>query len=167
MTSIGRSEPTQPLSRSGSQRLLVPAYFTPSQEKWQTMCGAIYKSLATAVLVMNPRSGPGKTADPNYRAATDYCRGHRQAVIGYVYTDRASRPLSQVTSEIDRYYLFYPWIRGIFFDEMSNDETDKAYYRMLYEYVKSKTPKSSLLALSATLVPLLRTAARSMTAHGK
>jgi hypothetical protein len=30
-------------------------------------------------------------SDPNYRAAID-CRGKRQTVIGYVYTDRAKRP---------------------------------------------------------------------------
>ena len=73
----------------------------------------------------------------------DDCQGHRQTVIGYVYTDHAQRSLPEVESDIDRYYLFYPGIRGVFFDEMSNDEAHKAYYRTLYDYVKGKGPTPS------------------------
>ena len=43
-------------------------------------------------------------SDPNYRAAIDFCRGKRQTVIGYVYTDRAKMPLSQVRSEYVSHY---------------------------------------------------------------
>ena len=49
----------------GGQRLLIPAYFYPTQGRWEKMCGAIYKSLASAILIMNPNSGPGEVADPS------------------------------------------------------------------------------------------------------
>ena len=63
---------------------------------------------------MNPTSGPGTAADVAYRSAISHCQGHGQDVIGYVFTDYGNRQMNQVKSDIDRYYSFYPRIRGIF-----------------------------------------------------
>jgi hypothetical protein len=84
---------TGPIAIHGTQRLLVPAYYSPRDGLWTETTDAIYTSLATAVLVMNPNSGPGTEQDPvtdadkdAYRTAMGYCQRHLQTVIGYVNT---------------------------------------------------------------------------------
>jgi hypothetical protein len=132
-----------PMAIRGSQRLLIPAYFRPTGTRWQDTCNAINNHLVTAVLIMNPESGPA-TADhemyENYVSAMDACQGRQQTVIGYVPTDHADDiPLESAKADIDTYYDLFPRIRGIFFDEMSNKPERKPYYRELYTHVKAKS----------------------------
>jgi hypothetical protein len=126
----------------------VPAYFSPTKRLfgnpfatyWRVMANRIYNSLRTAIIIMNPASGPNTTKDPNYQKAIDYCQSRLQDVVGYVHTKYGSRPLDEVKIDIERYYLFYPNIRGIFVDTMSNNETMSDYYQDLYAHVKDKSP---------------------------
>lgn len=132
-----------PLAVPGDQRLIVPAYFYPSNNRWQELCDRLYRQLTSAVLVMNPSSGPGNARDDNYRSAVEYARTRRQRVIGYVTTRNPAneiRPLAEVSAEIDRYYTFYPGIGGVFFDEMSNNPGNKAKYQAFYTWAKGKSP---------------------------
>jgi hypothetical protein len=99
----------------------------------------MHKGLLRGVLVMNPNSGPGAAVDEQYRAAMTGCQSRRQSVIGYVSTQHGLRPAGQVRADVDRYFTFYPGIRGIFFDEMSNDDDTRAYYRSLYTHVKGRS----------------------------
>ncbi len=131
--------PIDPPLLIGSQRLLVPAYFSPRQTLWRDSCNAMHTGLLRGVLVMNPNSGPGMATDAQYRAAMTHCQSHRQSVIGYVSTQHGARPAGQVQADVDRYFQFYPGIRGIFFDEMSNGEDKRAHYRSLYAHVKEKS----------------------------
>jgi len=94
---------------------------------------------------MNPQSGPGVAVDIEYQSAMAYCHSKRQRVIGYVSTQHGARPLNQVRADIDLYYQFYPRIRGIFFDELSNDENTKSYYRFLYTHVKAKSASARVV----------------------
>src|SRR4051794_22145255 len=85
---------------SGSQRILVPAYYSPRGSLWKETTDAIYDNLTTAVLVMNPNNGPGAPESPitdadivAYRTAMDYCQDKRQSVIGYVKTRQSGGDL--------------------------------------------------------------------------
>jgi Spherulation-specific family 4 len=116
---------TGPIAGSGTQRLLVPAYFSARGSSWREMADAIYSSLTTAILVMNPRTGPGTDQDPvtnadkdAYRKAMEHCQARRQTVIGYVNTrkiDGSLIPSDTVRSEIDKYYKDYKagWVRSL------------------------------------------------------
>jgi len=128
-----------------TQRILVPAYFTPSSGKWQTACNAVSKERATATFIMNPDNGPGAAEDGNYRLAIDHCQARGHSVVGYVTTDHANRAMNEVTADVDEYYSFYPGIRGIFFDEMSNNVSHRDYYRALYMHVKSKSATARIV----------------------
>lgn len=61
-------------------------------------------------------------------------------VLGYVRTNYTNQPEATIKAEIDLYNSSYPNVRGIFFDEMTNDavQTHVDYYKRLGEYVKSK-----------------------------
>jgi hypothetical protein len=163
---------TSPIAVPGNQRLLVPAYFSPHGSLWKETTDAIYNRLTTAVLVMNPKSGPGTEENPvtdadkaAYRKAIDYCQDKRQAVIGYVNTrskDGSLIPLETVRRDIDQYYKDYKsgwvwwlirwpdrwfrWFRrgidGIFFDQMSNNAGTGDHYRSLYSHVKGRSSRA-------------------------
>jgi hypothetical protein len=62
-------------------------------------------------------------------------------VIGYVYSSYATRAITEVKTDIDRYHSFYT-VDGIFVDEMTNDSdaAHLAYYEDLYRYIKNKRP---------------------------
>jgi hypothetical protein len=172
---------TSPIAGFGNQRLLVPAYFSPHGGLWKETTDAIHNSLTTAVLVMNPNSGPGTEETPvtgadkaAYRTAMEYSQDHRQAVIGYVNTrekDGSLIPLETVRRDIDKYYKDYKagwvwrlirwpdrWLRwfrrgidGIFFDQMSNNAGTRDHYRSLYDHVKAKS--SSTLVVGNPGIP--------------
>jgi hypothetical protein len=129
-------------------RQLVPAYFYPSgsPNPWHTMCDAMNSEGDGSTAVINPASGPGTSADPNYTAAVEYCQEDGQNVIGYVYTQYTKRSLATVEAAISAYYSFYPTIDGIFLDEMAQTPTATAecagctmtvesYYKTLYSYI--------------------------------
>lgn len=116
--------------------IVVPAYFYPSAgSPWGPMTAAADKVPITAI--MNPGNGPGNGVDANYVAAVNAFRAAGGRVIGYVYSSYGSRPLAQVTADIDKYKTWYG-IDGIFVDEMSNTGPAEKlnYYRNIYNHVK-------------------------------
>ena len=138
----------------GNQRLLVPAYFDPSkrfwyrpdQTWWKAMSSRIYNSLTTAVIVMNPNSGPGAEAATKYRRVIDYCQRRVQDVVGYVDTNYGGDPPAPWKDHIDEYYNFYPNIRGIFLDQMSGSVLQEDYYQAIYHYIKdTKSPSARII----------------------
>jgi hypothetical protein len=126
----------------GNQHQLVPAYFYPdwwnTPNNWTRMCDAMNRSGGPSTAVMNPNSGPGAAANPDYAGAIAGCHARGQRVIGYVHTSYGARALATVASEIDAFYAFYPGIDGIFLDEMSTDPARRSYYSSLYRYVRTK-----------------------------
>lgn len=121
---------------AATQSIAVPAYFYPSYPDpvWtQLQSGAP----TVAVAVMNPASGPGASADPNYVSQIAAAHAAGITVLGYVYTSYAARPLVDVQADVDAYYAQYP-VDGIFFDEAANDCGQQAYYAGLDAYVKAK-----------------------------
>lgn len=75
-------------------------------------------------VIVNPASGPGRRADPNYTKAIDRLQGAGCVVLGYVTTSYARRPETDVRADIDHWLALYPRVQGIFFDEMTYEDAD-------------------------------------------
>src|SRR4051794_18613488 len=68
---------------AGPTELLVPAYFYPKPgSDWGRLDAAAKEVTLTAIL--NPASGPGKVADPNYIKAASNLRAAGGSVVAYV-----------------------------------------------------------------------------------
>jgi Spherulation-specific family 4 len=119
---------------AAAQTMAVPAYFYPGSY-WTQLDQA---KAGVGVAVMNPNSGPGSAADPNYVAAVKSAEAAGITVVGYVYTSYGSRSIAAVESDINNYYSWYPDLDGIFLDEASTNCANEPYYATLNGYVKSK-----------------------------
>lgn len=156
-----------PVTAHAAIELIVPAYGNPccggGQQMWRDLVATAEMADVTLNVILNPASGPGgPLIDLNYVDAA----GQRGAllglheagarVVGYVHTRYASRPMSEVKQEIDRYYSPSYWrgagvlVDGIFVDEMSNDLANVGYYRELRDYVTSKDAKATLIGNPGT-----------------
>src|SRR5712691_12740193 len=109
---------------AGAERVAVPSYFYPGPLWTELEGGAPTVGLA----IINPNSGPGPTADPNYAAQVTHTRAAGITVIAYVYTSYGSRSAATVEADIDAYYAQYPDLDGIFIDEVSSDCGLEPYY---------------------------------------
>jgi hypothetical protein len=137
----------QPVAADQLQAL-VPAYFYPTGNPyWGELDAAASQIRVTAI--MNPDSGPGSSADPNYVAAVNNLEAAGGHVLGYVYTSYGTRSLAAVETDINSYISYYH-INGIFFDEQSTDPADVSYYQTLYNYVKSLNPAYEVIANPGT-----------------
>jgi hypothetical protein len=74
-------------------------------------------------VIVNPGSGPGAQVDANYTEAIDRLRGAGCVVLGYVTTSYGKRSPANVRKDIDRWRKLYPRTQGIFFDEMTHEDT--------------------------------------------
>lgn len=122
-----------------AQAIAIPMYVDPtaSPALWSQANDA---GAAVALLVANPDSGPGTSAEAEYTQAIAATHAAGQAIVGYVHTSYGSRALSDVEADVDSWYSFYPAIDGIFVDETSTDvSTVASYYQPLDAYVKAKT----------------------------
>ena len=110
-------------------RLAVPAYFNPRYDPagWQHLA-RLGPALSFAIL--NPDSGPGRTADPAYYAPTAAVQAAGGRVIGYVDTGYGSRPLASVLADLMRYQSWYG-LRGAFLDQVSSGRDHLKHYRCL------------------------------------
>jgi hypothetical protein len=122
-----------------SERLMVPAYFYPAGAglgEWEKL----FRSAArpAVVAIVNPASGPGRTADPNYTAIVKRAAHAKVTLIGYITTSYAKRPIADVKADIDLWLRLYPGIRGIFFDEQASDASHVDYQASLYSYVRNE-----------------------------
>ena len=124
------------------QHQIVPAYFYPDwwnpASDWYRMCDAMATTGGPSTAIMNPASGPGAAASPDYQRVIDHCHARGQRVLSYVHTSYGGRPAATVRADIDATYAFYPAIDGIFLDEMSNDAATSAYYQDVYAHVRTK-----------------------------
>jgi hypothetical protein len=119
-----------------SQALAIPMYVDPSAPDWAQETAA---AKTVSLLVANPNSGPGASADAAYTQAIATAHAAKQTIVGYVHTSYSARAIADVEADIDSWYSFYPAIDGIFSDETATDPSDVApYYAPLYAYVKAK-----------------------------
>jgi len=87
----------------GSVRMAVPAYFAPGPD-WQRL---IAGAPTVGMIVFNPDSGPGLTADSGYAAVLAAAEAAHIIVLGYVATNYGQRAEADVTADINRYYDLY------------------------------------------------------------
>jgi hypothetical protein len=76
--------------------------------------------------IVNPASGPGPKADPNYERAIGRLVGAGVVPLGYVTTGYGKRPAADVRAEVERWHRLYPRVTGVFFDEMGYEDTAAA-----------------------------------------
>jgi len=112
--------------------VLVPAYFYPTSGDFQRLLGV--RAVRSVIVVLNVFNGPGDRFDSVYGWAIEELLNRGMIPIGYVYTSYSRRNISEVKEDIDRWFGFYPKIRGVFIDEVGGDTS---YYADLYNYVKS------------------------------
>jgi Spherulation-specific family 4 len=131
-----------------AQRLAVPGYFYPGAE-WSQLSGT---APAGSVVIVNPNSGPGATADANYVSAINAARARGVKVIGYVATTYTRRSATAVKSDIDLYYQQYS-LDGIFFDEGASDCPSVKYYADLTTYVRAKSTNTLVVVNPGVNIP--------------
>jgi hypothetical protein len=82
------------------------------------------------VAIVNPNNGPGASVVSSYTTGIANLKAAGITVIGYVATGYATgRPEAAVQADISSWKSFYPAVTGIFFDEMSNQAGDVAFYQ--------------------------------------
>ncbi|WP_442806683.1 spherulation-specific family 4 protein [Streptomyces sp. NBC_01750] len=111
------------------KRLLVPYYEHPAEqpEAWDTLIAAAPRLYG---VVINPASGPGAAADPEFAAVAERLRGAGVRVLGYVDTDYARRPHAAVVRDLLRHRDWYG-ADGAFLDQASADPDALPHYRRL------------------------------------
>jgi hypothetical protein len=131
--------------------IAVPMYIDPSTTApWAQMTAA---AATATLLVANPNSGPGTSADPQYTQTISTAHGVSQSIIGYVHTSYGARVIGDVEADIDSWYSFYPAVDGIFFDEVSTDATTiPGYYQPIHDYVKGKTGRDIVVINPGTAI---------------
>jgi hypothetical protein len=93
------------------------------------------------IAIMNVDSGPGAGALPKFVAQIRQAQKHGICILGYIYTSYGSQPIAQVEQEVSEYFAWYH-VNGIFYDAAAQYTPQLAYYRALYVYAKSISPKS-------------------------
>lgn len=137
--------------RTARLRLLIPAYFYPAgpgMEHWNRLMAAAGRVPIGAIV--NPSSGPGDEPNPEYAALLTRTDRAGLLTVGYVNTNYAERPISQVKDDIDRWVRFYPEIDGIFLDAQASSEAHVDYYIDLCAYVRSKINPALVVSNAGT-----------------
>lgn len=126
-------------------RVLIPAYFYPAGrglKEWDKLIASPGRSAVVAIV--NPASGPGRTADANYVALIARAKKAGVTLIGYITVSYGKRPVADVKADVDQWLRLYPGIDGIFFDEQASGAKEVDGQAALYQYVR-KTKKLSIV----------------------
>jgi hypothetical protein len=151
LASIGGA-PAAGAQQAPRLRLWVPAYFYPAADglrEWDRLMAITAR--APVVAVVDPDSGPGKMADPNYVAVLDRARRAGITLVGYVSTHYAQRPVAEAKADLDRWVQLYPQIQGIHADEQASDPAHVGYYAELYEHARKRIPRALVLTNPGTI----------------
>lgn len=120
-------------SLNNSKALLIPAYFYDIA-KWQEVANLD----TNAVVIINPNSGPGESADSNYVKFINDLIANQKKPIGYIYTKWGARDISEVEADIESWLELYPNIKGFFIDEAATSKEEFEYYQELSNYIRAK-----------------------------
>lgn len=130
-------------SASLAMHVAVPAYFYPGSNPDPTWSRLGKGAPIADLAVLNPASGPGTSPDSNYSRQVVEAQRSGLAVIGYVDTAYATRPLTDVKAEVDRHYQWYG-VDGIFFDQATTAPSYQPYFVELFNDVKARTGKRTV-----------------------
>jgi Spherulation-specific family 4 len=128
-----------PAGESRRLRLLVPAYIYPGGEgrrEWQRLFDAAAK--VEIIAIANPNSGPGEASNPDYHSTFTEANIRGIKLVGYVSTDFGRRPQADVKKDVDTWLIFYPQVRGFFFDQQPRDGQYAAQFAELRDYARRK-----------------------------
>jgi Spherulation-specific family 4 len=141
----GRAALTARAGRFGLT-MAVPAYVFPGQP---ALVSLQRLSPPPGMVILNPDNGDGPFS-AQWQAQADRLRARGTAVLGYVHTDGATRPLAAAESSISNYFQSasggLPHVSGIFLDEMSSGCAAEPYYAALYAYIRSIDPLAIVMA---------------------
>lgn len=125
---------------TSTQSMAIPAYEYPTLTNlWGDIDAAGGSNIP--FVVVNPASGPGVSANPDYttRISDNTSLGIRS--IGYIDTSYQARPVSDVINDIDLWHSLYPESTGIFIDQVSAvDDAALCYTSYIYNYIKVNRP---------------------------
>jgi hypothetical protein len=119
-----------------STSLIVPLYGYPSATWTALAQQTLANPSVPIVAVINPSNGPGTAQDPNFVSGIQTLKFAGITVIGYTYTNYASRPLASVESAILGYKTLYG-LSGVYLDQMANVPGHESYYSTLTQYADS------------------------------
>jgi hypothetical protein len=130
---------TQMSTSTPTLQMLIPLYIypDPNDSSWDKVAAATCHIRVTAII--NPDSGPGIGGpDVPYQQGLTKLRQAGVTILGYVNTDYGLRPVDEAKADVDQYDQYFN-IHGIFFDQVASSVDKLAYYKELYDYVKSKS----------------------------
>jgi hypothetical protein len=119
-----------------NEMILVPAYFYPTAGDFLKLLYS--KPKKTVVVILNVNDGPGDMKNNDYEWAIEELINKGMLPVGYVYTNYGKRNIDLIKKDIDEWYKFYPRIRGVFLDEVSDNPNYIEYYVNIYNYIKQK-----------------------------
>jgi hypothetical protein len=135
----------------GGPSYTYPTWFVDGGGVWQDYQSA---SPYMSLVIANPASGPGDSANSDYTAQIRLMRAAGMTVLGYISTVFSGKSLATAEAEIDAWHDLYDteqadgsflYMDGIFFDECSVEPEHQAYYKSLFDYVKSKPGKGFVM----------------------
>jgi hypothetical protein len=128
------------------EHIAVPSYIYPGST-WTTI-DAGYPTASIAFI--NPDSGPGSSADPNYVSQVQASQAAGLAIYGYVWSDYGGESLSTMEAQVTDYLDWYG-VTNIFFDGAATDcGTEASIYLPLYNFVHANGGKVMLNPGTAT-----------------
>jgi hypothetical protein len=116
---------------AGSQySMLVPLYEYPEPPAadWVTVTAA---APPVRYLVVNPDSGPGNSADPNYVTVIGNAQAAGLTVLGYIDTDHSTVAISAVQADAGLWETLYG-VTSVFLDRVSSTATYGSTYAAVY-----------------------------------
>ena len=119
-------------------QVLVPAYFNPTPGWDDITKGAKAYPDVKITAILNPENGNFTKENSQFTAAINAFKAQGGRVVGYVMTDYGNRSMSAVKANVDNYLRLYPGVSGFFLDEMAAKSGQLAFYREVYQYIKSK-----------------------------
>ncbi len=107
--------------------VLIPLY-SGNSAQWQEILNlhAEYKNVGFYVIV-NPDNGSGNASNATYASWIDRSEAAGITVLGYVFTSYGNRSISSIEDEVSNYTNWYG-LHSIFFDEVSDNVTEEAFY---------------------------------------
>jgi len=132
-----------PIDDKSIKANFIPLYFYPdfdeNNSKWQSLIDK-EKNGTRVVAILNVDNGPGNSLDEIFFNAIKKLAKNGVEIIGYVHTSYASRDINAIKKDIDNWDKFYKLagIRGIFFDEATDNVKDIDYYTQITNYASSK-----------------------------
>lgn len=123
--------------------IIIPLYVYPTSQEYSKIESLSFSK--EVFVVLNPMNGPGVVRDDNYSKKILDLKLKGYKVLGYVYTSYGNRSIHDVTNDIKAWYILYPNIDGIFFDEVSGRVVDLNYYSQCVSYVKKERISSKIV----------------------